>query len=192
VGPEQREQEYVLKAVAYLESIPLTPQRGGLHFLRGEVGRTGGRDCRIGSGRGQQNKFWLESLMFRLVSLTLLWGSCLAAKSGLFRFYSLAAMRLSKGRSIDSWEPMSGQHLLKLPPSPHPCHLEIPSIIIIIIIISIIIMFLKLHFKCYHKSSLYPHPTALLPYPPTPTSWLWHSPVLGHIKFARPRGLFSQ
>jgi hypothetical protein len=27
----------------------------------------------------------------------------------------------------------------------------------------------------------------LLPYPLTPTSWPWHSPVLGHIKFARPR-----
>jgi hypothetical protein len=33
---------------------------------------------------------------------------------------------------------------------------------------------------------------ALLPYPPTPTSWPWHSPVLGHMKFARPRGLSSQ
>ena len=32
-------------------------------------------------------------------------------------------------------------------------------------------------------------PPTLLPYPPTPTSWPWHSPVLGHIKFVRPRGL---
>jgi hypothetical protein len=31
--------------------------------------------------------------------------------------------------------------------------------------------------------------SALLPYPPTPVSWPWHSPVLGHIKFAIPRGL---
>ena len=31
-----------------------------------------------------------------------------------------------------------------------------------------------------------PHP---LPYPPTPNSWPWHSPVLKHIKFARPMGL---
>jgi hypothetical protein len=30
------------------------------------------------------------------------------------------------------------------------------------------------------------------PYSPTPTSWPCHSPVLGHIKFARPRGLSSQ
>jgi hypothetical protein len=51
--------------------------------------------------------------------------------------------------------------------------------------------FLHLHFKCYPESPLYPSPTLLL-YPPTPTSWPWCSPVLGHIKFARPRGLFSQ
>jgi hypothetical protein len=40
-----------------------------------------------------------------------------------------------------------------------------------------------LHFQCYPKV---PHP---LPHPPTPTSWPWHSPVLRHIKFARPMGL---
>jgi hypothetical protein len=51
--------------------------------------------------------------------------------------------------------------------------------------------FLHLHFKCYPESSLYPPPT-LLPYPPTPTSWPWCSPVLEHIKFAIPRGLSSQ
>jgi hypothetical protein len=50
---------------------------------------------------------------------------------------------------------------------------------------------LHLHFKCYPKSPLYP-PHALLPYPPTPTSWPWCSPVLGHMKFAKPRGLSSQ
>jgi hypothetical protein len=33
---------------------------------------------------------------------------------------------------------------------------------------------------------------ALLPYPPTPTFWPWHSPVLGHIKFARPRDFSSR
>jgi hypothetical protein len=31
-----------------------------------------------------------------------------------------------------------------------------------------------------------PHP-ALLPNPPTPASWPWHSPVLGHIIFTRPK-----
>jgi hypothetical protein len=36
-------------------------------------------------------------------------------------------------------------------------------------------------------SHMLPHP---LPHPPTPNSWLWHSPVLSHIKFARPMGLF--
>jgi hypothetical protein len=45
--------------------------------------------------------------------------------------------------------------------------------------------FLYLHFKCYPESPLYP-PPALLPYLPTPTSWPWNSPVLEHIKFARP------
>ena len=30
-----------------------------------------------------------------------------------------------------------------------------------------------------------------LPVPPTPTSWPCHSPVLRHIKFARPMGLSS-
>jgi hypothetical protein len=46
--------------------------------------------------------------------------------------------------------------------------------------------FLHLHFKCYPESPLYPlH--ALLPYPPTPTSWPWRSPVQGHIIFTRPR-----
>jgi hypothetical protein len=40
-------------------------------------------------------------------------------------------------------------------------------------------------------SRKFPIPSpALLPYPLTPTSWPWHSPVLGHIKF--PRGLSSQ
>jgi hypothetical protein len=51
--------------------------------------------------------------------------------------------------------------------------------------------FLYLHFKCYAESPLYP-PSALLPYPLSPTSWPWRSPVLKHIKFARPRGLSSQ
>jgi hypothetical protein len=50
---------------------------------------------------------------------------------------------------------------------------------------------LHLHFKCYPEISLYP-PRALLPYPPTPASWPWHSPVLGHIKFSVPRSLSSQ
>ena len=30
-------------------------------------------------------------------------------------------------------------------------------------------------------------PTALLPNPPTPVSWPWHSPVPGHIIFIKPR-----
>ena len=50
--------------------------------------------------------------------------------------------------------------------------------------------FLHLHFQCYPKSS--PYPRLPLPYPPIPTSWPWRSPVLRHIKFARPRGLSFQ
>jgi hypothetical protein len=46
--------------------------------------------------------------------------------------------------------------------------------------------FLHLQFTCYPESPLYP-PPALLPNPPTPASWPWHSPVLGHIIFARLR-----
>jgi hypothetical protein len=41
-------------------------------------------------------------------------------------------------------------------------------------------------------SQKFPISSPLLPYPPTSTSWPWHSPVLGHIKFAIPRGLSSQ
>jgi hypothetical protein len=44
-------------------------------------------------------------------------------------------------------------------------------------------------FQMLSRKSPIPHP--LLPYPPTPTSWPWCSPVLGHIKFARLRGLSS-
>ena len=46
--------------------------------------------------------------------------------------------------------------------------------------------FLHLHFKCYPQNPLYP-PPALLPKPPTPVSWPWHSPVLGHMIFTRTR-----
>jgi hypothetical protein len=52
--------------------------------------------------------------------------------------------------------------------------------------------FLILHFKCYAKSPPHPPPhTHTFPYPPTPTSCPWCSPVLRHIKFARPGGLSS-
>jgi hypothetical protein len=46
--------------------------------------------------------------------------------------------------------------------------------------------FLHLHFKCYPQSFLFP-PPALLPNPPLPSSWPWHSSVLGHMICARPR-----
>ena len=38
----------------------------------------------------------------------------------------------------------------------------------------------------------YTLPPAQLPYLTTPTSWPWRSPVVGHIEFAKPRGLSSQ
>jgi hypothetical protein len=60
-----------------------------------------------------------------------------------------------------------------------------------VIVLFFIRYFLYKHFKCYPQNSLFP-PSALLPYPPAPTSWPWHYPVLGHIKFAIPRGLSSQ
>jgi hypothetical protein len=37
-----------------------------------------------------------------------------------------------------------------------------------------------------------PIPTPPIPYPPTPPFWPWRSPVLGHIKFASPKGLSFQ
>ena len=37
-------------------------------------------------------------------------------------------------------------------------------------------------------SQKYPIPSPT--HTPTPTFWPWHSPVLGHIKFASPMGLF--
>jgi hypothetical protein len=39
--------------------------------------------------------------------------------------------------------------------------------------------FLHLHFQCYPKR---PHAPPPLPYPPTPTSWPWRSPVLRHME----------
>jgi hypothetical protein len=68
---------------------------------------------------------------------------------------------------------------------------RIAKSILFIIIIIFIKYFIHLHFKCYPKSPLYPHP-ALLPYTLTPTSWPWRYPVLGHIMFARLRVLSSQ
>ena len=51
------------------------------------------------------------------------------------------------------------------------------------------LILLDIFFICISNDfpkALYP-PPALLPNPPTPTSWSWHSPVLGHMIFARPR-----
>jgi hypothetical protein len=50
--------------------------------------------------------------------------------------------------------------------------------------------FLHLHFKCYPESPLYSS-HALLPNPPTPISWPWHSPALGHMNIVRPGPLLT-
>jgi len=66
------------------------------------------------------------------------------------------------------------------------------NVFIIIIIIIIIIILLGIFF--IYISSAIPRvpPSPPLPYPPTPTSWPWRSPILRHIKFARPMGLSFQ
>ena len=60
-----------------------------------------------------------------------------------------------------------------------------------IIIIIIIIIILGVFFG-YISNAIpkFPH-TPPLPYPPTPTSWPWCSPVLRHIKFAWPMASLS-
>jgi hypothetical protein len=54
----------------------------------------------------------------------------------------------------------------------------------------IITYFPQLHFQCYPRSP--PHPPPHSPTHPFPFFWPWRSPVLGHIKFAWPMGLFFQ
>jgi hypothetical protein len=49
-------------------------------------------------------------------------------------------------------------------------------------------VFISFTFQMLSQKSPIPSPLPL-PYSPTPTSWPCRSPVLGHIKFARPMGL---
>jgi hypothetical protein len=65
-------------------------------------------------------------------------------------------------------------------------HLTLPACHPLCFFFFFIRYFLHLHFKCYPKSPLY-LPPALHPNLLTPTSWSWHSPVLEHLKFTRPR-----
>jgi hypothetical protein len=68
------------------------------------------------------------------------------------------------------------------------------TVYLVFFILSLFYIFIRyfphLHFQCYPKSPPYPPPP--LPYPPTCTLWPWHSPVLGHIKFASPMGFSFQ
>jgi hypothetical protein len=48
--------------------------------------------------------------------------------------------------------------------------------------------FSKLGIYFIYISNAIPKVPDTLPHPPTPTSWPWRSPVLRHIKFARPIG----
>ena len=100
-----------------------------------------------------------------------------------------------------SYSPSQRVHLASMPCPPNPTisHLNTSrnrTLFIFLFCIFIflcfnvlkffITYFLHLHFKCYPEIPLYPS-SALFPYPPTPTSWPWHSPVLGHMIFARPK-----
>jgi hypothetical protein len=51
-------------------------------------------------------------------------------------------------------------------------------------------IFFSITFRMLSQKS--PIPSPQLPYPPIPIFWPWHSPVLGHIKFACPMGLSFQ
>jgi hypothetical protein len=73
--------------------------------------------------------------------------------------------------------PVEGDRFLEL----HISCCESPNMGTFFVIIR---YFLHLHFKYYPQSPLYPPPT-LLPNTPTPASWPWHSPVMGHMIFAR-------
>jgi hypothetical protein len=46
--------------------------------------------------------------------------------------------------------------------------------------------FIYLHFKCHPLSWVTPQDPLLMS-PPTPASWPWHSPILGHRTFTGPR-----
>ena len=80
-------------------------------------------------------------------------------------------------------------HISLLPP-PYRSQLLHSSQVNFIILIS---YFLYLHFKCYaftwfHLQKLpILSPLPMLINPPTPTSWPWHSPTLGHRAFIGPR-----
>jgi hypothetical protein len=70
------------------------------------------------------------------------------------------------------------------------CHVETKVAVVIVFNFLLDIFFIYISNAILKVP--YTLPPTLLPYPPTPTSWSWRSPVLEHIKFAIPRGLSSQ
>jgi hypothetical protein len=65
------------------------------------------------------------------------------------------------------------------------------TLFIFIFIFYFLFYFLLGIFFIYISSAIpkVPHTLPPLPYLPTPTTWPWRSPILRHIKFARPMGL---
>jgi hypothetical protein len=130
-----------------------------------------------------EDKLWIEVFMDELVSLFLQWKPCLSIKGIHSKIHIPHAKSLSLDPGlVDSLE--SWLHLGDAPLSPPS------SFLFFFYFYFLIRYFLDLHFQCYSKSPPYLPPP--LPYPPTPTSWPWHSPVLRHIKCARPMGLSFQ
>jgi hypothetical protein len=73
----------------------------------------------------------------------------------------------------------------------HPLDLSTPSQHFFYLFLFFYYVFSSITFPMLSQKSPTPF-TPQLPYPPIPIFWPWHSPVLGHIKFAWPMGLSFQ
>jgi hypothetical protein len=63
------------------------------------------------------------------------------------------------------------------------------SLTVLQLFVSFFFLIFKIRYFPYSHFQCYPTILPTLPYPPTPTSWPWRTPVLRHIKFATPMGL---